>query len=463
MNDLIKAREMAESGDLDGAWKIVNAALSADPYEPRALILATFIMEKSNRHPLGYHLARVVTDRHPREWAGWLNLGRCADHIWRMDEAEQAYLTALPLAKNEKDKATTHVNLSAVYVQIGQFAKALPHAEAALAIKPDNRKARHNLGVCQLAAHRWEEGWANYSASIGSQYRPKFQYAEEPEWDGTKGQTVVVYGEQGLGDEINGASMIPDLIRDASRVIIDCDHRLAGLYRRSFPNAKVYGTRTKKAIAWDDGDQKIDASLAVMELGKFYRKADADFPGKPYLLPDPLRTRMWKHTFAEKRKPVIGVAWSGGVFHTGAPFRAWQLDTLLPMFSAIDAHWVSLQYKDAQPEIDAFQKKNGWVDIAQYPWATLTPDYDDTAALVAACDMVICMQTAVAHLCGALGKECWVFLPMNSQWRYAGTSDRTVWYGDTVRVIRQRQRGEWTDVLYDASRDLDRRFNRAAA
>lgn len=463
MIDLHRARELAEKGELDAAWKMVDEALRVDPYDPRALILATFILEKSDRPTLGYHIAKMLTERHSKEWAGWLNFGRCADHIWRMDEAIAAYERALELAKNDNDRATTHVNLSAVYVQIGQFDQGLPHAQAALTVKPENRKARHNLGVCQLAMRQWPDGWANYSASIGSQYRPHFQYAEEPTWDGTKGQTVIVYGEQGLGDEINGASMIGDLIRDAGRVVIDCDSRLTGLFRRSFPLAKVYGTRAKRSVLWDAEDQKPDASISAMELGGFYRQSDDAFPGRPYLVTDPVRTKAWKHTFAEKRKPVIGIAWSGGAYHTGAPFRRWSLDDMLPLFRAIDAHWVCLQYKDAADEIAEFRKRNGWVDIEQYAYATLTPDYDDTAALVAGCDMVICMQTAVAHLCGAIGKACWVFLPLNSQWRYYGTDDRTLWYGDAVRVLRQRRRGEWTDVIFDASQDLAKMYAQAVA
>jgi ADP-heptose:LPS heptosyltransferase len=123
---------------------------------------------------------------------------------------------------------------------------------------------------------------------------------------------------------------------------------------------------------------------------------------------------------------------------------------------------VSLQYKDAQGEIDEFCKKHGHVDIRQYAYATLTNDYDDTAALVDACDLVICMQTAVAHLCGAIGKECWIFLPRNSQWRYGSSGSSMIWY-KSLKVLRQRRLGVWADVIHDAANDLADRYTRKAA
>lgn len=461
MADLSRARELAESGQLDEAWALTDLALREDINDPKALILTTYILEKSNKATVAYHLSKQLTERFPNEWAGWVNLGRCADHLWLMDEAEKAYTKALTLAKNDKDKATVHVNLSAMFVQIGRFDDAIPHAELALKIKPDNLKARHNLGVSQLAKRDWANGWTNYSASIGSQYRPLFKYNDEPEWDGTWGHDIVIYGEQGLGDEINAASMFPDAIRNCRKVVLDCDHRLVGLYKRSFPLARVYGTRMKKQLAWAPEDQKIDASISSMELGKLFRTKDSDFTGAPYLQADPDRSLMWEALFKLKRKPVIGIAWSGGVEHTGAKFRRFKLDDLSPLFNSIDAHWVSLQYKDAQPEIDAFHVKHGYVDLVQYPHATLTQDYDDTAALVNACDLVICMQTAVAHLAGALGKECWVFLPKNSQWRY-GSAGSIPWY-KSVKVLRQRKPNVWTDVVYEASQMLADQFTRKAA
>lgn len=450
--DLLQAKELAEAGELDASWKLVNAALCENTNDSRGLLLMTYILEKAGRVPEAYHIAKRFCDIYPGEPAGWINVGRTCDVLWKIDEAEAAYRKAIACAREDKLRMQAFTNLAALFIQSGRFAEAKSYCERSLAIEPDSGKAKHNLGICFLAERNWAQGWPLYSASVGSPHRLSWRYADESEWDGTPGKTVVIHGEQGLGDEICAASMIPDAIARSGKVIIDCDARLENLYKRSFPQARVYGTRTKKELTWDEADQKIDASISVMELGKMFRLKDEDFPGTPYLTPDPERVTMWRALFATKKKPVIGIAWSGGVPQTGMKFRQWSLDDLLPLFKAIDAHWVSLQYRDAQQEIEAFKAKHN-VDIKQYPHATLTKDYDDTAGIVGACDMVICMQTAVAHLAAAMGILTWVFLPKNSQWRYAGTTDTIPWYR-SLKVIRQQKRGEWESVIASAALQL---------
>jgi ADP-heptose:LPS heptosyltransferase len=237
--------------------------------------------------------------------------------------------------------------------------------------------------------------------------------------------------------------MIPDACNDA-QIIVDCDKRLTGLFRRSFPQAKVYGTRTAKQLAWDEADRTFDASISMGELGKFYRNDESAFPGTPYLVPCPDRTEGWRATFAAKKKPVIGIAWSGGTWENGASNRYLPLDEWAPIFKAIDAHWVSLEYKDAAKAIQG-------TPVVQYPWATLTKDYDDTAALVAACDLVVTMQTAVAHLAGALGVPVWVMVPSNSQWRY-GESDETLPWYKSLRIFKAR--GSWGPVVHPNANEL---------
>jgi len=444
--DINHAKELAEAGEFDKAWKIVNQCLQDNTNESRALLLLTYILEKSGRVPEAYHIAKRFCDIYPGEPAGWINVGRCCDILWKIDEAESAYKRAIACCREDELRKQAYNNMAALLIQAGRFKDAKPYAQRALDIEPENGKARHNLGMCYLAERNWAEGWKYYSASVGSVHRHAYRYGEEDEWDGKPDQVVVVHGEQGLGDEICAASVFQDAIDISKKVILDCDARLVGLYKRSFPKAKVYGTRTQKVLNWDEEDHKIDASIPAMELGKLFRLKNEDFPGTPYIIPDPERVTMWRALFDTKKKPVIGIAWSGGIPQTGSKFKQWSLDDLLPIFRSIDAHWVCLQYKDAQAEIDAFRKVHPEVDLKQYPHATLTKDYDDTAGIVAACDSVICMQTAVAHLAAAMGKHTMVFIPKNSQWRYAGDSSSMPWY-KSMMVIHQNKRGRWDDVI----------------
>lgn len=454
LQDLQMADALAKKGEVDDAWAIITKYLTINPDDAMALVLGCYCMDKANNLPVAYHFARRAAEIEQNKFAPWFDYGRVADKLWRPDESERAYRRAIKMATNPRNKAMGLMNLAAMYIQQGEFSRAEPYCRQALLADPDMRGARANLGFCQLAERNWAEGWDNYKFSLGSSYRKLIKYRDEPEWNGEKGLVVAIYGEQGLGDEISFASMLPDAITDCERVIVDCDQRLAGLFRRSFPKAKVYGTRKEGAVLWDAEDRVIDASSAMGSLGAFYRRSDDAFTGEPYLTPCPDRTAMWKSLFASKGKPCIGVAWTGGMAWTGAKFRQWTLDDLLPIFNAIDAHWVCLQYKDSAKEIAAFKAKHPEVDIVQYPYATLTQDYDDTAALVASLDRVISMQTAIVHLCGALGKQCDVFVPKTSQWRYGEKFTSLPWYR-SVNVIRQAVRGHWKNTIEEYAAMLE--------
>jgi tetratricopeptide (TPR) repeat protein len=395
--------------------------------------LACSLSDKQRKWAIAYQFAKRAVEVNGKSAYAWMNLGRIADEFYRFDEAERAFQKALKLAKTDDQRGAIYINLSAALVNKGEWAKAVQIAKTGLQLKPDNKKLRANLGMANLALGQWQEGWKNYDEIISfDTSRGRIKYAQESDWDGRPGQRVVVYGEQGLGDEISFASMIPDLADVSSRVLIDCDRRLEGLFKRSFPDCEVHGTRWDTQINWLP---EIDASITMGGLGKFFRTKDSQFPKRAYLKADPERVEMWRGLFDKIKKPVIGISWSAGLFWTAGRFRKLTLEDLLPVFNSVDAVWVSLQYKDASEEIAAFREKHPQVDLRQYAWATLTNDYDDTAALVSALDKVVSMQQSVIHLAGGLGKETHVFVNKHSQWRYG--RDEMPWYPN-VKLYRQR-------------------------
>ena len=429
--------------------------------------MGTSILDRAKRLTVAYQLARRAVDLAPGISATWTNMGRLSEELYQLQDAEKAYKKAVSLSKTPTILALNLNNLSSFYATTGNWLEAEKIASQSLEIEPTNGKARGNLGIAQLGLKKWVPGWENYGAILGSEYRKLVKYGKEPEWDGTPGKTVAVYGEQGLGDELSFASMIPDAMKVAGKVIIDCDHRLEGLFKRSFKGARVYGTRWLSGVKWDEEDQKIDYSITIGQLGKLFRKSDADFTGEPYLVPDKERHVMWREYFRTKAKPVIGIAWSGGLSWTADRYRRWALEELQPLFDAVDAHWVCLQYKDAEKEISEFKG----AEIHQYPFATLgqtiqaqgmkpAHNYDDTAALVSACDLVITMQTSVGHLSAAMGIPTWVFVNGYApQWRYGTEGDGMPWY-KAMTTFWQKD-GKWP--IEDAARMLRVRYSMRAA
>jgi tetratricopeptide (TPR) repeat protein len=425
-----KVSKIYANGDYARAGALAELYLREHPDDAQALSILAACLKQGDKAAIGYTLAKRAAELRPDRPEVWVCLGHMAQNLWRMDEANSCYRKALQRARNNDQKGLYNNNLGSVQLDLGQFAKAEEFIRESLKYNDVDPNTRHNLGLCLLARREWGEAWKWYSASIGSSYRAEFRYGKEPVWDGKPVGTLVVYGEQGLGDEVCAASAIPDIVKHQApgRVIIDCDKRLENLFRRSFPDATVHGTRWEKVLSWPEADRNIDASISAFEVLKHFRNKAEDFPGTPYLKACPDRVKMWKALHGNGR-PTIGIAWTGGTWKNAGSFRKMPLDEWKPIFDAVDANWVSLQYKDASGDIKG-------TPVTQYPWATLSKDYDDTAALVASCDLVIGMQTSVNHLAGALGVPTWIVLPKTSQWRYGENYTDLPWY-KSAKLYRQ--------------------------
>lgn len=409
-------------GDYAQAGAIAELYLREHPDDAQALAILSAVYKQADRSALAYILGKRASELRPDRPETWVCHGFAAQSLWRTDEALSCYRKALQRAQNSNQKALYNNNIASVYLDLGQFSEAEKYVDRSLEFEASEKNTRHNKGLCLLARREWGEAWHWYSASIGSNQRTEFRYMNgtpqgaEPCWDGKPFAGILaVYGEQGLGDEVCAASAIPDIIAAqkaaGGRVIIDCDKRLEGLFRRSFPGATVHGTRWEKSLSWPEEDRNIGASIACFEVLKHFRTKAEDFSGKPYLTPCPDRLKQWKATFANG-KPTIGIAWTGGTWKNAGSFRQLPLSQWQPIFDAVDANWVSLQYKDATSEIEG-------TPVRQYSWGTITKDYDDTAALVAACDLVIGVPTSVIHLAGALGVPAICMKAQTPCWKFA--------------------------------------------
>lgn len=455
LSELAHAQELRDNGDYEGAYNIAYNWLKFDPNDPAALTILVAIMIDTDKVAIAYALAKRVTEVAPEASVAWLNLGRAAADLWRYRESLRAYERALDIAKDDMTKSSICVNIASMMVDHGQFKEGEKWCRRAITYNPTTTKGKANLGFCQLAQRDWSEGWKNYRECIGQNGRYFAQYNNEPMWDGNSQGTILIYGEQGLGDEISFAQMIPDAQKwcdeNNSRLIVDLNHRIESLIQRSFPETEIHGSRSQKYCDFDAS--VVDYSLPIAQAGEYFRCKDEQFTGEPYLKADPDRVEMWKHHFSKKGKPVIGIGWQGGTWKTATKFRQLTLEQLLPVLTSVDAHWVSLQYKPSGKQIEEFRKAHPDIDIVEYPHGTLSNDYDDTVAMMAAMDMVVTMQTTTVHVAGGLGIPCWTFVPRTSQWRYGQTGEDYPW-AKSVRIIRQNTDGVWDDVMTKTGEEL---------
>lgn len=447
LNAVQEAEKLIEEERFPEAAQILTKYLDNDLENPKAVFLLGYCFMKTDGLGLAYQLYRRAGEIFPGEPMVWHNIGTLLHDKQDDEKAEEYFRRALKCKPNFPESLS---GLSMTAMNKGQFGQSIEYANRALAENHSNIEARVNRGMSYLALGRWREGWRDYNANLGiDKNRREIVYGDEPRWDGSKGKNLVVYGEQGLGDEISFASCLPDLIRDSKSVTIECDSRLEKTFRRSFPRAKVYGTRYKKVAEWR-GREKFDARVAMGQLPEFYRNKDRDFPGTPYLTPNPLMAAQWRVLLESLGpKPKIGITWTGGLPHTGQKRRSVTLDTYGPLFKGFDAEWISLQYKD--PDVSLAERYG--IKVHDFDWGTRVADYDQTIALISELDLVISVCTAVVDVCAAIGKECWCLVPHVPYWRHMHQGEKYYW-GSSVRLFRQKGR-EWpVHLLLGKLKDL---------
>ena len=326
--------------------------------------------------------------------------------------------------------------LGMVHQELGRMDEAVTAYEQAIAAKPGHVLARFHLALARLALRDYARAWDDYDLRLVSgesslRIHPDRAWRGEP----LDGRCVLVMGEQGLGDEIMFASCFNEVIESATRCVVTCTARLEKLFRRSFPKAEVVGLGAG-ATATVRG---VDYEIAAGSLPRYLRRSRSDFPAHSgYLRPDPERVAHWKARLATLGPGLkIGISWRGGTFSTRAPLRSLPLLEWRPIFDVPGVHFVSLQYGDVRDDLRAAP-----IEISH--WQEAIDDYDETAALVCALDLVVSVCTAVIHLSGALGRPVWVMAPVSPEWRY-GMSGDMPWY-PSARLFRQRSFGEWGTV-----------------
>lgn len=419
--------------DPDEAVARATELLDKNPHDSLALFLIGTVWAKAERFGLAVTAFERVAQLRPEKAEAWNNLGMALCGLHREEEARKAFLEAW-----RRDKRANYpANVALTYMEQRDHKTALEWCAKAFKIEPEHPGAKTTFGMCSLALGNWREGWPAMGYALGGKFRKEVQFGDEPRWDGAAGKRVVFYGEQGLGDEIMYASCLPDAIGHCQEVVIECDPRLEGLYRRSFPKASVYGTRRQQEVEWPAKHQ-LDARCPVGQLPEYFRPTPESCPGTTYLVADPERRIQWRALFDSwGKKPKIGLAWSGGSKHNNPEAREIGLEVFRPLIEAVDADWVSLQYKDPAQEIE-----EAGLPVRHFPRATLTPDYDDTAGLVAELDLVIGPHTSVHHLAGALGVPSLILVPKKTLWIYA--LDRMPWYANAKLV---RQVGTWAETI----------------
>jgi tetratricopeptide (TPR) repeat protein len=385
----------------------------------------------------------------------WYLLATSRYGVADMPGADEACQKAL---RHDAHRPEVHVTLGSAFFALGRVADATAAYQRALSMAPDSPDARFHLGLIQLMSGEYREGWQGFEQRFR---REKSQAMRQctPAWDGSplQGRTLLVMREQGLGDEIMFASCYSQLIGQARRCYIECEPRLEKLFARSFPDAGFFPLDDAKNGLKAETAAEADVRIYAGSLPQYLRTTLEDFSGHDgYLKPDPLRVAHWRERLESVGPGLkVGISWRGGTVFTHRDRRTLSLKALLPVLSVPGVRWINLQYGERGREIAELRKTNG-IEVIDWPEA-IDGDYDETAALVSALDLVISVCTSVVHLTGALGRPAWVMTALVPEWRYGLHGATMPWYPQ-VRLFRQATQGDWDPVVSGIEQELQQKI-----
>ena len=370
---------------------------------------------------------------------GMLHLERFGDP----HRAESCFRQALSI---DSSCDAARANLGLALQEQGLFDAALAHYEDAIARRPDYSEYRWNRGLAHLIQGNFAAGWADYESRFDrSDGRSRRSFPFLP-WDGEfrPAGALLVYAEQGLGDEIMFASCLQQLCDREMAVVLECNPRLESLFRRSFDAIEVRGQPRGNDRSWLNEFPALSRQVAIGSLGRWLRPDVRRFPAhRGYLKADPVRTAQWRERLAGLGDGLsVGLIWRAGTLKTRGSQKSIPLDTLRPILDLHGVHYICMQHDLRGEERELLAAYGSSVSI----WPEALTDLEETAALCAALDLTIAVPSTNAHLAGALGRPVWILLNPSPEWRWLWRGESSPWY-PSARLIRQQRSGDWRSVV----------------
>lgn len=433
-----------QRGDAAQATPLFDAVLKIDPTNFDALHLLGLARMEQGRNDEACSLIERALARRPGEPMALCNLGIARRAMGQPEAAIDAYRQAL--ASRQED-AALHYNLGNALADLGHFDEAVEAFRRAQRLAPQDPSNYWNEALIHLVRGDFAAGWEGYEWGWPNGSRDKRFGSAAPLWDGSQplaGRTILVWAEQGYGDTIQFVRYIPLLAARGATVVLECQRTLGAVM------AGLEGL--SRVVVRGEALPAHDFQCPLMSLPRGFGTTLASIPAPAaYLAADPQRLAQQAASLPAATRR-IGLVWCGSSAHQGDSKRSLSLQQLLPMIERVGAgrefEFVCLQ-KDLRRSDEAA--------LAHLPAGFFRGeslgDFADTAALIMSLDLVISVDTAVAHLAAALGRPVWLLLPHRPDWRWLLEREDSPWY-PSARLFRQPWPGDWGEVLCRVERAL---------
>jgi tetratricopeptide (TPR) repeat protein len=369
-------------------------------------------------------------------------MGTAYQSIERLDEAEKCYRQALDFMP---DQPSVFNNLAVVLNAEGRLEEAVEVYRHLLDLDPDYADGHWNLAVALLAKGAYSEGWREFEWRFRKVNPVPLRLFSQPLWDGSRlsGKTILLHAEQGFGDTIQFARYAPLVAQRGGKVIIECQtpalrevlHSLEGV---------------SQVVVAGETLPYFDFHLPLMSLPLVFDTTLESIPCKiPYLAADPQKAETWRRRVGESSRFKVGLVWYAKQSQVLNRKRSCPLRLFSPLWNVEGVEFYTLQIGVGTEQLEYFSASHQIIDLTR----DIT-SFADTAAFISNLDLVISIDTAVAHLAGALGAKTWVILPFVAEWRWLCQREDSPWY-PTLRLFRQPSQGDWLSLMNDVAAVLD--------
>jgi len=424
----------------DEARKAYETAIQLQPDYTEAYNNLSEVLTTLKLPEKAVEAAETALQLHPRHAEALSNRGAALLLLRQWSQALADLSEALTI-KPDLKKAL--VNRGTALLNLNRHDEAQADFAQALLRDPADSLVRWNLALCQLLLGNFREGWNNYKArwnTVMEGLHPRFP---QPLWDGASFTgRLLIWADQGLGDQILFASMFPEVARQAPDVRFAVAPRLLTLLQRSFAGLRFCSHQEVR------NDGAFDAYAFTSDLGKFFRNTIDDCLSRrrTYLLADEALTRQLHKRISSSKRMICGLSWISKNESFGCE-KSMELAQLSAAFNGLNYEWIDLQYGDTEAERLAVSGSGGIV-VKREPTIDTLNDIDGLSSLIDACDVVVTISNTTAHLAGALGKRVLLMLPYSAGrfWCWQKDREDSLWYPN-VRIFRQPKEGDWASVI----------------
>lgn len=423
-----QALDLHKQGRFDEAAALYNRILNRKPFDETLLFLLADLYLRQECNGLAINLLMNLLQNNPKNAEAWCNLGIGFRKENDYASAKGAWMKAIAEGGETVEVCS---NLATLYADRAEPLKAIHWCDKALAIDPDNVEARWQKALATLTLKNWKDGWALYEWRQKLAHWDSRKSVNVPAWDGSEVDHLYIHGEQGVGDEVMFASMLPYV--KAKKVTIEVNAKLAKLIKSTYPEWDVVTEET-------DGD--YDAKIPIGSLNTLFDK----FNEGAYFAPEAERVSYYREELKKLGPgPYIALTWMGGTKATRVEDRSIRLEELKPIMDKFTC--VSAQY-ESNHMVEIERKKAGLHKIND---ECIGGDLAEQAALFAACDAVVTVQQTAVHVAGAVGAKTYAMIGSHPHWRYGVEGESLPWYG-SVRLYRQKE--DWESVIAKVLADL---------